>query len=137
MPLNYGKPTETISKKLRDVFETEFNNIYISNEYQEKGNESIRIEVVSSSLNEQISSTMEIRDYDYEITIYNKETSGNHDLYLNNRIDRAVFLLMSNRTLSSVAVDLVVNDVNYNLETDDNSIIAGLINVQITKENIF
>lgn len=137
MSINYGKPTDTIGKKLTENLEAEFNNVYMSSEYKEKGNESIRIDVLSSDLNEQISATMEIRDYNYEITIYNHNTSDNHDLHLNNRLDRAVYILMSNRNLSGVAVDLVVNNVNYNLDLGDDDIIAGSISVVITKENIF
>ena len=137
MPVDYGKPTDTIGKRLRKNLEAEFNNVYMSSEYKEKGNESIRIDVLSSSLNEQISATMEIRDYAYEITIYNHNTSDDHDLHLNNRLDRAVFILMSNRTLSDVAVDLVVDDVNYKLDLGDDDIIAGSIGLTITKENIF
>lgn len=137
MSLDYGKPTHEIGIKLRKLFESEFNNVYRSSEYKERGNENIRIDIISSTLNEQISSTMEIRDYEYEVTIYNHETSEDHDLHLNNRIDRGVFLLMSNRTLSGLVVDLVVNNVDYKVDTGTDDIIAGLIQVTITKENIF
>jgi len=137
MPLDYGKPTDSIGKKLRKLLESEFNNVYMSSEYKERGNENIRIDVLSSSLNEQISATMEIRDYEYELTIYNHDTSENHDLHLNNRLDRAVYLLMSNRTLYGDAIDLVVNNVNYKVDTGTDDIIAGSITAVITKENIF
>ena len=142
MPLGYLKPTEKIGQKLRTIIEAEFNNVYLSSNYQELGNESIRIDVLSSDLKEQISATMEIRDYEFQITIYSRDNSKDHDLHLNNRIDRLVFWLMKHRTLSfnnlnPIAVDLVVDSVNYKEETGDDDILAGSLSVTITKENIF
>ena len=31
MPLNYGKPTDALGKKLRDILNDDFVNVYISN----------------------------------------------------------------------------------------------------------
>jgi hypothetical protein len=114
--MNYSKIAyEVIEKGWRDIINDEFRNVYISDIAEEKGDESIRINLVSS---EDILTMNNIEEREYIIDVFYSfinDDSGRNQ-YVKNRVDRLKQLIYDNATtnnwfgLSIPIIDYAVED---------------------------
>ena len=129
--------TRNIEEKLRDIIESEFSGVYISDEYIEKASEGIRIDAVSSASVEK-TSQFEERDYTVQVTHYFRMNDPlSRAKQTKNRVDRLVQLLNNNQVSNNQWTNLTIDSIDYNIEDDSESMSATLLTLTINNSNIW
>ena len=123
MAVTYDKIAfSEVEEGLKKIIDNEFKNVYISNEYQEVGNEGIRINLINSNT-VLYTDSFEHREYNVNIRYYHKGDTANQrdNESIKGKTDRLRKHLLDNRTSSTYKwLSLSIEDIIYNVEDDEN-----------------
>ena len=122
-----------IDDKLLSVTRDHFRSVYVSDQYKEKGSESLRINVISSEHKDYVSSMLEIREYQYEFHLYFRRNNTDTRKIVAIRVDKLINIL-SNAKNEQMWINLLVNKVEYSSDPDNEDQIVALVEATITKE---
>ena len=118
--ISYG----LIENGLRKLLDDEFDNVYVSNVFKQLGNESIRINLLSSN-NIETHGFYERREYIVNLKYY--FVADMSKPYINegvkNKIDRLKRHLINNQNVESTTAkwsELTIENIEYDVKDDDN-----------------
>tara|TARA_Y100000401_G_C8323093_1_gene226573 strand:+ start:435 stop:884 length:450 start_codon:yes stop_codon:yes gene_type:complete len=118
--ISYG----LIENGLRKLLDDEFDNVYVSNVFKQLGNESIRINLLSSN-NIETHAFYERREYIVNLKYY--FVADMSKPYINegvkNKIDRLKRHLINNQNVESTTAkwaELTIENIEYDVKDDDN-----------------
>jgi hypothetical protein len=123
MAITYDKISyEQIELGLRSILSTEFQNVYISNQFKMIGSECIRLDLISSSSVEQ-ATNFETREYALSIRYYFKADTSQEliNKAVKGKIDRLRKHLLDNQvnTTNNWSA-LIIDGINYNVQDEEN-----------------
>ena len=123
MAITYDKIAyDEIELGLRSTISSEVQNVYIGNTFKMIGTECIKIDLISSTSIEQ-STSFEVREYEINIRYY-FQTDTSQELnnkFVKGKIDRLRKHLLDNQVdTSNNWAALIVNDITYNVQDDEN-----------------
>ena len=126
MAVSYDKVSyPNIENALRGIIDDEFDNVYVSPEFEMVGNECIRINLLKSD-NIETHAFYERRSYDLSIRYYfsaNMSKPSNNEA-VKNKIDRLKRHLIDNQNkeVSNGAkwVELTIDSIEYDVKDDEN-----------------
>ena len=108
-----------IEEALKQYIDNEFQNVYISPKFVDRGNEFIRINLVSSD-NVESTNTYELREYDVELRYYHKCDMS--QIRVNEAVkkksDRLKKHLLDKQTFSNNWAELSVGNITYDVQDD-------------------
>ena len=144
MAVTYDKIAyDEIELALRKIINDEFKNVYIGNEFKMLGNECIKIDLVSSSSIEQ-NTSYEQRDYNVNLRYYHMADTNNEliNKSVKANVDRLRKHLLDNQVSSTYKwAALIVDEINYNVQDDENEENAQLhiseLLISIQHHNVF
>ena len=144
MAVTYDKIAyDEIELALRKIINDEFKNVYIGNEFKMLGNECIKIDLVSSSSIEQ-NTSYEQRDYNVNLRYYHMADTNNEmvNKSVKANVDRLRKHLLDNQVSSTYKwAALIVDEINYNVQDDENEEITQLhiseLLISIQHHNVF
>ena len=113
---------------LRSIISTEFSNVYIGNTFTMKGNECIRIDLISSTSLEQ-ATNYEQREYSINLRYYHKADTTQEliNKAVKGKIDRLRKHLLDNQVNTSKGwAALIIDEINYNVRDEENEEDDGL-----------
>jgi len=122
MAVNYDKIGFTlIEKGLRDHINKDFNNVYISHHFKMKGNEFIRIHLLSST-NLMTTNAFEQREYNVMIRYYfNRKIMGDGiNENIKSKVDRLKKKLLDRQTNTLSWTSLDIESIQYDIQDDEN-----------------
>ena len=123
MAVTYDKIAyDEIELGLRSVLSTEFQNVYIGSEFKMLGSECIRINLISSTSVEQ-ATNFETREYNLNLRYYFKADTSQEliNKSIKGKIDRLRKHLLDNQVdTDNNWAALIVNDITYNVQDDEN-----------------
>ena len=123
MAVTYDKIAyDEIELGLRKIINDEFKNVYISNTFEMKGTECIRINLESSATIQQ-ATNFEERDYNVMIRYYHLADTSKEliNKSVKANIDRLRKHLLDNQVSSANKwAALIIDDIQYNVEDDEN-----------------
>ena len=123
MAITYDKIAyEEVELGLRSIISKEFSNVYIGNTFKMKGTECIKIDLISSTSIEQ-APNYEQREYDLNIRYYFKADTSQEliNKAVKGKIDRLRKHLLDNQVNNSKkCVALIVNEITYNVQDEEN-----------------
>lgn len=112
---------------LRDLINNEFRNVYISDTYMDKtGGEAWRLNLLRST--EVLTHrNFEVREYDINLRYYMENlNSEKRTTHVMNNVDRMKKHLIDNIAYSTNWAELLVEDIEYNIQDDENEEKPGL-----------
>tara|TARA_Y100001973_G_scaffold22193_1_gene32936 strand:- start:11649 stop:12083 length:435 start_codon:yes stop_codon:yes gene_type:complete len=111
-----------IEETLKQYVDNEFQNVYISPKFVDKGSEFIRINLLSST-NEETSNAYEIREYAVLLRYYHKCDISNIKINeaVKKKSDRLKKHLLDKQTNSDSWAELSVDTITYNVQDDENA----------------
>ncbi|QDP59713.1 MAG: hypothetical protein Unbinned2990contig1001_33 [Prokaryotic dsDNA virus sp.] len=128
---------------LRSILATEFTNVYIGNTFKMLGSECIKINLLSSTSIEQ-ATNYEQREYILNLRYYFKADTSQEliNKAVKGKIDRLRKHLLDNQTnQSNKWVTLIVDNINYNVQDEENEDQENLhiaeYEIIITHHNVF
>ena len=125
----FGKIEEALKQHIDD----EFQNVYISPKFVDRGNEFIRINL-SSSTNVETTEGYEVRAYDISLRYYHKCDMS--QIRINESVkkksDRLKKHLLDKQTNSDNWADLVIEDIIFNVQDDENEEKENLYIIEYT-----
>ena len=134
---------DEIELGLRSIISKEFSNVYIANNFVMKGNECIRINLISSTSLEQ-ATNYEQREYNVNIRYYH---NADTDIEMVNKsvkgkIDRLRKHLLDNQVNTSKNWSaLIIDEINYDVEDEENEEVSSIhiaeFNITIRHHNAF
>ena len=120
-----------IEEALKQYIDNEFQNVYISPKFVDRGNEFIRINLQSSN-NIESTNTYEQREYDVELRYYHKCDMS--QIRINEAVkkksDRLKKHLLDKQTNSDNWAELSIGDITYDVQHTDNDGIDNLYIIQ-------
>ena len=123
MSVTYDKIAyDEIELGLRKIINDEFKNVYISNTFEMKGTECIRINLESSATIQQ-ATNFEERDYNVMIRYYHLADTSKEliNKSVKANIDRLRKHLLDNQVSTANKWSaLIIDDIQYNIEDDEN-----------------
>ena len=129
MAVTYDKISyDEVELGLRSIISTEFSNVYIGNTFTMKGNECIRIDLISSTSIEQ-ATNYEQREYAINIRYYHKADTSQElkNKAVKGKIDRLRKHLLDNQVNTSKGwAALIIDEINYNIRDEENEDDDGL-----------
>ena len=129
MAVTYDKIAyDQVELGLRSVLSTEFSNVYIGNTFKMKGNECIKIDLISSSSIEQ-ATNYEQREYALNLRYYHKVDTSQElkNKAVKGKIDRLRKHLLDNQVNTSKGwAALIIDEINYNVRDEENEDDDGL-----------
>ena len=131
-----------IEETLKQYVDNEFQNVYISPKFVDRGSEFIRINLESSS-NVETSNAFEVRSYDIVLKYYHKADMSQVRINesIKKKSDRLKKHLQDKQTNSDNWAELSIGDITYNVQDDDNDGIDNFYIIQydlrITNYNHF
>lgn len=117
-----------IEQPLVDLLGVDFPNVYASPRYKKSGNESVRINLVSST-NLNTTQAFEQREYNVLIRYYLEDCDPSHmgqNEAIKNKLDRMKKKLLDSIVITSsskhtgVWDELLVNSIEYDIQDDEN-----------------
>ena len=122
-----------IEEALKQYIDNEFQNVYISPKFVDRGNEFIRINLVSSD-NIESTNTYEQREYDVELRYYHKCDMS--QIRVNEAVkkksDRLKKHLLDKQTFSNNWAELSVGNITYDVQDDENKEKENLYIIEYT-----
>tara|TARA_Y100001938_G_scaffold47486_1_gene66085 strand:+ start:436 stop:870 length:435 start_codon:yes stop_codon:yes gene_type:complete len=122
-----------IEEALKQYIDDEFQNVYISPKFVDRGSEFIRINLLSSS-NEETSNAYEIRQYTVMLKYYHKCDMSR--VMINEAVkkksDRLKKHLLDKQTNSDNWAELSIDTINYNVQDVDNADKENLYIIEYT-----
>ena len=110
-----------IEEALKQYIDDEFQNVYISPKFVDRGNEFIRINLLSST-NEETSNAYEIREYSVGLRYYHKCDMS--QIRINESVkkksDRLKKHLLDKQTYSDNWAELSVDEITYDVQDAEN-----------------
>ena len=129
MAVTYDKIAyDEVELGVRSVLSTEFSNVYIGNTFKMKGNECIKIDLISSSSIEQ-ATNYEQREYALNLRYYHKVDTSQElkNKAVKGKIDRLRKHLLDNQVNTSKGwAALIIDEINYNVRDEENEDDDGL-----------
>ena len=129
MAVTYDKIAyDEVELGVRSVLSTEFSNVYIGNTFKMKGNECIKIDLISSSSIEQ-ATNYEQREYALNLRYYHKVDTSQElkNKAVKGKIDRLRKHLLDNQVNTSNGwAALIIDEINYNVRDEENEDDDGL-----------
>ena len=129
MAVTYDKIAyDEVELGLRSIISTEFSNVYIGNTFTMKGNECIRIDLISSTSLEQ-ATNYEQREYALNLRYYHKVDTSQElkNKAVKGKIDRLRKHLLDNQVNTSKGwAALIIDEINYNVRDEENEDDDGL-----------
>ena len=129
MAVTYDKIAyDEVELGVRSVLSTEFSNVYIGNTFKMKGNECIKIDLISSSSIEQ-ATNYEQREYALNLRNYHKVDTSQElkNKAVKGKIDRLRKHLLDNQVNTSKGwAALIIDEINYNVRDEENEDDDGL-----------
>ena len=129
MAVTYDKIAyDEVELGLRSIISTEFSNVYIGNTFTMKGNECIRIDLISSTSIEQ-ATNYEQREYALNLRYYHKVDTSQElkNKAVKGKIDRLRKHLLDNQVNTSKGwAALIIDEINYNVRDEENEDDDGL-----------
>ena len=113
---------DEIELGLRKIINDEFKNVYIGNVFKMVGSECIKINLESSTSIEQ-ATNFEQRDYNVNIRYYHTVNTNNEliNKSVKKKIDMLRKHLLDNQVNTTYKwAALIINDINYNIEDEEN-----------------
>ena len=136
MAVTYDKIAyDEIELGLRKIINDEFKNVYIGNVFKMVGSECIKINLESSTSIEQ-ATNYEQRDYNVNIRYYHTVNTNNEliNKSVKKKIDMLRKHLLDNQVNTTYKwAALIINDINYNIEDEENE---GNSNLHIAEFSI-
>ena len=122
-----------IEEGLKQYIDDEFQNVYISPVFVDRGNEFIRINLVSSN-NVESTNTYEQREYDVELRYYHKCDMSQIRINeaVKKKCDRLKKHLLDKQTFSNNWAELSVGTITYDVQDDENKERENLYIVEYT-----
>tara|TARA_Y100000401_G_scaffold38325_1_gene28902 strand:+ start:672 stop:1106 length:435 start_codon:yes stop_codon:yes gene_type:complete len=122
-----------IEEGLKQYIDDEFQNVYISPVFVDRGNEFIRINLVSSN-NVESTNTYEQREYDVELRYYHKCDMSQIRINeaVKKKCDRLKKHLLDKQTFSNNWAELSVGTITYDVQDDENKEKENLYIVEYT-----
>lgn len=122
-----------IEEGLKQYVDNEFQNVYISPVFVDRGNEFIRINLVSSN-NVESTNTYEQREYDVELRYYHKCDMSQIRINeaVKKKCDRLKKHLLDKQTFSNNWAELSVGTITYDVQDDENKEKENLYIVEYT-----
>ena len=116
-----------IEEALKQYIDDEFQNVYISPKFVDRGNEFIRINLLSST-NEETSNAYEIRVYSVVLRYYHKCDMSQVRINesVKKKSDRLKKHLLDKQTYSDNWAELSVDEITYNVQDNENEEIDNL-----------
>ena len=144
MAVTYDKIAyDEIELALRKIINDEFKNVYIGNNFKMMGTECIKINLESSSTIEQ-NTSYEQRDYNVNIRYYHMADTNNEivNKSVKANVDRLRKHLLDNQVSATYKwAALIVDEINYNIEDDENEennrLHISELNISIQHHNVF
>mgnify|MGYP003115720140 FL=1 len=110
-----------IEESLKQYVDDEFQNVYISPKFVDRGNEFIRINLTSSN-NIETSNAYEIREYSVDLRYYHKCDMS--QIRINESVkkksDRLKKHLLDKQTYSDNWAELSVDEITYDVQDSEN-----------------
>tara|TARA_Y100000593_G_scaffold93010_2_gene186383 strand:+ start:1182 stop:1619 length:438 start_codon:yes stop_codon:yes gene_type:complete len=113
---------DEIELGLRSTISKEFQNVYIGNQFKMIGTECIKVDLISSTSIEQ-STSFEVREYDINLRYYFQADTSQEliNKAVKGKIDRLRKHLLDNQVdTDNNWAALIVNEINYNVEDEEN-----------------
>jgi len=144
MAVTYDKIAyDEIELGLRKIINDEFKNVYIGNEFKMIGSECIKINLESSATIQQ-ATNFEQRDYNVNLRYYHMADTNNEmvNKSVKANVDRLRKHLLDNQVSSTYKwAALIVDEINYNVQDDENEENAQLhiseLSISIQHHNVF
>ena len=144
MAITYDKIAyDEIELGLRSIISKEFSNVYIGNTFIMKGNECIRIDLISSTSLQQATSYEE-REYNINIRYYHKADTSQEivNKSVKGKVDRLRKHLLDNQVDTSKNWSaLIIDTINYDVQDEENEDESSLhiseFNIVIQHHNAF
>tara|TARA_R110002012_G_scaffold240572_1_gene414757 strand:- start:517 stop:951 length:435 start_codon:yes stop_codon:yes gene_type:complete len=110
-----------IEEVLKQYIDDEFHNVYISPKFVDRGNEFIRINLVSST-NVESHNSYEMRAYEVEVRYYHKGDVSQIRVNeaIKKKADRLKKHLLDKQTNSDNWAELSVDSITYDVQDDEN-----------------
>ena len=110
-----------IEETLKQYIDNEFQNVYISPVFVDRGSEFIKINLESSS-NVDTNNGYEVREYEVNLRYYHKcdMTQIRNNEAVKKKSDRLKKHLLDKQTNSDNWTELSVNQITYNVQDDEN-----------------
>ena len=110
-----------IEEALKQYIDDEFQNVYISPKFVDRGNEFIRINLLSST-NVESHNSYEMREYDIEVRYYHKADVSQVRINeaIKKKADRLKKHLLDKQTNSDNWAELSIDTITYGVQDDEN-----------------
>jgi hypothetical protein len=110
-----------IEETLKQYIDNEFQNVYISPVFVDRGSEFIKINLESSN-NVDTNNGYEVREYEVNLRYYHKcdMTQIRNNEAVKKKSDRLKKHLLDKQTNSDNWTELSVNQITYNVQDDEN-----------------
>jgi hypothetical protein len=122
-----------IEEALQQYVDNEFQNVYISPKFVDRGNEFIRINLLSSN-NLETSNSYEVREYQVLLRYYHKCDMS--QIRINEAVkkksDRLKKHLLDKQTYDSNWAELSIDSITYDVQEEDNEDIENLYIIEYT-----
>ena len=145
MPITYDKISfPKIEQNIKKILDNNFPNVYVGSKLTMLGNETIRINLLSSS-SEDLATNFEVRTYNVLLRYYttaNMDSQSENEA-VKNRIDRIKKALIDNqvRTTDNAWAKLEVMSITYDISDEENededNIYITEFDLEVTNYNQF
>jgi len=145
MPITYDKISfPKIEQNIKKILDNDFPNVYVGSKLTMLGNETIRINLLSSS-SEDLATNFEVRTYNVLLRYYttaNMDSQSENEA-VKNRIDRIKKALIDNqvRTTDNAWAKLEVMSITYDISDEENededNIYIAEFDLEVTNYNQF
>ena len=145
MPITYDKISfPKIEQNIKKILDNDFPNVYVGSKLTMLGNETIRINLLSSS-SEDLATNFEVRTYNVLLRYYttaNMDSQSENEA-VKNRIDRIKKALIDNqvRTTDNAWAKLEVMSITYDISDEENededNIYITEFDLEVTNYNQF